>query len=198
MAAKKTKDKKSNQTNLLLVVLIVLGLVGLIYAVVNSTNKSGGKQMSNQETKTLHYNCKKYNFSSEEDFLPKYVVKKGDTLLSVAKKQLGDNSRIGELIELNKKLYPGLSIDEPFIEQNWTLYLPPQGVGKTNGKLFEVNGELSINPQDGRWGVNFTNGGAGAFRVDKVVSANESFKEGDCVKVLYEGETLRVFSASHQ
>src|SRR3989338_7490756 len=58
-------------------------------------------------------NCKKYGYSDPEDFLKKYTTKSGDTLLSIAKNQLGHQLRVNEIVELNISRYLNLSVDSP-------------------------------------------------------------------------------------
>src|SRR6185437_15394945 len=46
----------------------------------------------------------------KDEFFQKYTAKPGDTLFSIAKSQLGDVSRVNELVNLNKTQYPTLSV----------------------------------------------------------------------------------------
>lgn len=142
--------------------------------------------------------CTKSNFSSKEEFLTKYTVKQGDTLLSISKSQLKNVSRVNEIIELNKDRYPNLSINTPFLEQGWILFLPPSFTTSTNGKLYEINGEITEVRSDGTWAI------IGQYSTEKRPDKDtkfpekKDFKVGDCVKVMFEGDTQRVLSVSPQ
>lgn len=92
----------------------------------------------NVETK-----CGYYGILDQDFYLNKYVVQKGDTLLTIAQNQLNDSSRVDELIELNKQLYPTLSIRNPYIEVGWGLKIPPQYFSKSSGMLEGVGGQIT-------------------------------------------------------
>jgi phage tail protein X len=54
----------------------------------------------------------------------RYTVRPGDTLWSIASRQLGDPSRLPELIEANRHVHPGLATSPDFLRPGWTLVLP--------------------------------------------------------------------------
>jgi len=48
--------------------------------------------------------------------------------LAIARNKLRDVSRVGDIIYINRDRYPGLSIQNPYIEIGWLLYLPPKEI----------------------------------------------------------------------
>jgi LysM repeat protein len=122
-------------------------------SVVTSELKNGVEQLTVTVTGTIGKDrmqgnvsnkCKIDRYSNDlEDFLSTYTVQSGDSLLTIARDQLGDVSRVNELISLNKDRYPSLSIDNPFIEIGWKLYLPPDYTKQTSGRLSRVGGWIS-------------------------------------------------------
>ena len=159
-------------------------------------------QISKSPSVKLTLKCDLYGFSRKEDFLSQYTVKKGDTLLLITKSQLGDVSRINELITLNKDKYPSLSIENPFLEQAWILSLPPKSFGLTTGQLFEFSGEITTIEKDGYWAISEP-GSTVALFLDKNTKfiRKTTFNKGDCVKAIYETISLgsyKVLSVSPQ
>lgn len=75
--------------------------------------------------------CKIYTYEDRGySFFPIYTVKTGDSLLSVARDQLGSVARIGDLIEMNKTKYPSVLNQSSFLEVGWRLLLPPKEVSE--------------------------------------------------------------------
>jgi hypothetical protein len=142
--------------------------------------------------------CAKQGLQSKDDYLPIYVVKKGDSLLSIAKSQLGNSSRINELITLNKDRYPQLSVGQPFLEQGWKLNVIPKNFGITNGNVYIFSGNIELYPNNPNfWGVKWNGGSGGTFSIKELNNnqGNIQFKNGDCVTVIYQaGETEKTFS----
>jgi hypothetical protein len=147
----------------------------------------------------LKKNCPKYGFSQEEEFLRAYRVKQGDTLLLIARSQLDDSSRYNEIIVLNSWRFPHLSVEDPYLEIGWTLYLPPMSIRSLEGRLFKINGELAEIDDNGRWRI-IQPGGMGYFLPTDRTQMPEGvqFKVGDCVSILYESERGIVYSVSLQ
>lgn len=83
---------------------------------------------------------------ARETFFKTYTVKSGDTLLSIAKNQLGSVNRVQELITLNTGKYPNFlnsaNTKNNFLEVGWELLLPPTFVNKTSGFLYGWKGEV--------------------------------------------------------
>lgn len=129
---------------------------------------------------------------SGEKYLNEYIVKNGDTLLSIAKNQLGDSSRVNEIITLNKEKYPTLSLENSFIEIGWKFLLPPKSYGVTNGLIFIVHGTLyygmpywgiSLNPTS----VKDSYVDISEIQPDDVQKfSNLGLSSGDCVTIVYQ------------
>ena len=136
--------------------------------------------------------CAYYGLLDQDFFLTKYTVQKGDTLLSVAKNQLGDSSRVDELIQLNKQTYPSISIQNPTIEVGWILRISPKYFPRWTGILEGEGGKVLENTNDD---IVIT------VRSDQNVPTisyktaqtkylgQDTFKVGDCVYILEEGST---------
>jgi hypothetical protein len=84
-----------------------------------------------------------YENAPKSAYLDQYVVQKGDSVLSIARDQMGDVSRVTELIELNKDVYPDLSLNNSFLEIGWIVYLTPKEFGITTGKLVYGAGKIT-------------------------------------------------------
>lgn len=124
-----------------------------------------------------------YDFLGSEELLRTYTVQTGDTLYSIAKKQLGDGSRASELRKANEKRYANLK-NNIFIEIGWELLLPPSWTISNDGAFSAFLGVLVSEDED-------------AFRVASDLSSpsvlnfkknlevryfdKESFERGDCV-----------------
>lgn len=180
-----------------LVIIILLLLIGLTLFSQNNKTINYVKPAGERQTACLSER------SQKGEFLETYIVKKGDTLLSISKNQLKDVSRIGELIELNKDRYPELSVKSPFLEQGWGLYLPPDSTIRTSGSIAQVKGVIkSIRENDGAWeiGSASTPGHYAALSVNKntVISTGINPKVGDCIKALVDEKTGEVYSVSFQ
>jgi len=59
--------------------------------------------------------CSIYGFLPKKQYLPVYIVKKGDSLLSIVRTQIGDQNRLQEFITLNSDIFPNLK-NNPFLE----------------------------------------------------------------------------------
>lgn len=192
---------------LVIMLMLISGVVGYLIGEINISRSfekqqkvSKNNQIVNpQITKTQHATtCLKQGIQPKSDYLPVYTVKPGDSLLSIAKSELKDGSRVTELITLNSDRYPELSLSKPFIEQGWKLYLPPQNLGVTNGYIFVISGNVEINPSHkDLWGVSYSGGNGGTFSVEELTK--NSLKPGDCVSVLYQGGgDTKLFSVTRQ
>lgn len=190
-----------------ILLMIISGVVGYFiginqrtHANVRQQNNSYSKpsinsqNMSGQQAST----CAKQGIQSRDDYLPVYIVQSGDSLLSIAKFQLKDGSRVSELITLNSDRYPELSLKNPFLEKGWKLYLPPQSVGVTNGYISMISGNVAVFPENKNlWGVTYIGGQGGTFPSEALTKDN--LKQGDCVTVLYQGgKDLKLFSVARQ
>jgi len=187
---------------ILILIAAVVFLLWLAYKKISPEEEIGSLK---EEQKTADYkphgNCRKYGKSDEKDFLPQYEVKRGDALLAVVKNEVGDVTRLDEVINLNKDRYPIEMLKEGFLEVGWVLNLPPEFVESSNGTITEMNGEFAGIAENGRWVVR--GGDAfywGGFLPDSqtLFPKGKDFQVGDCIKYIIEGQTIRVFSVSPQ
>jgi hypothetical protein len=134
-------------------------------------------------------NCSQYGESTKDKYLIKYTVKSGDTLLSIAKSELKDVSRVSELINLNKDSYPSLSINTPFIEKGWTLYLPNKEWPSSSGNIAEIKGEIAEIKDNGTWILKGPMFVSELRLTTNTQLPNRKVKVGDCIKVIREKGT---------
>jgi len=87
--------------------------------------------------------CKSYGSLDQNFYLNEYKVKDGDTLLTIAQKEMGKSSRIDELIQLNKNKFPNLSLENPDIETDWVFIIPPSFFPRSTGYIKGVSGRIS-------------------------------------------------------
>lgn len=204
--------KSINKIALIVAAILLLGVGfggGYLFAnnsrqpITQNTSYSKTTQPSPSISATAENSnaCQKYGVDNYENFLRKYIVKKGDTLLSIAKNELGDASRINELITLNKERYPELTVKNPFLEVGWELYLSPAFITKSSGNVMQLSGVLES--MDGsHWSV----------RIDesqKVINAiylqpttqmadKTTFAVGDCISVLMEEQSHDAYRIEKQ
>lgn len=150
--------------------------------------------------------CKVFDESQIKDFIyVKYTVKKGDTVLSVARDQLGSSSRVADIIYVNMNDYPGLSIQNSYIEPGWILYLPRPFIKKINisdqkyasyqlptvisASILKINVDNSWTLTWGQ-GVLSTRTYADSVFINKQKS---EYKEGDCLTIVEGGSTAQAY-----
>lgn len=134
----------------LLVILIASILIGGIIFLTNSKNTPSVQKAqvqtivnNNSRNQYSRLNCQLNDLQPREDFMPTYIVKRGDTLISVARDQLGSPDRAEELARLNQlEQHPELSLTTPFLEVGWKLLLPPKEIKKSSGQISVVSGEF--------------------------------------------------------
>ncbi len=117
-----------------------------------------------------------------------YEVKAGDTLLSITKNQLGDVSRINELINLNKGQYPNLT-QSSTLPAGTKLYITPKDYPENTGDLWIAEGAvtesdaghfvLMISPSPNDSGEDIT-----INSTTKYMDGIKSLKRGDCITVV--------------
>lgn len=150
--------------------------------------------------------CKVFDENQIKDFIyVKYTVKKGDTVLSVAQDQLGSSSRVADIIYVNMNDYPGLSIQSPYIEPGWILYLPRPFIKKIN--IYDQKyasyqlptvisaSILKINA-DNSWTLTWGQGATSTRTYADSVFINKQkseYKEGDCLTIVEGGSTARAY-----
>ena len=125
---------------------------------------------------------------TKDKFLNVYTTVQGDTLLSISKKQLGDVSRVNELLNLNKSQYPTLT-QSSIIPAGSKLYVTPKDFPENTGDLWIAEGPviesdlghfvlmISTNPNDGGEDID-TNS------TTKYMNGITSIKRGDCISVV--------------
>jgi len=130
--------------------------------------------------------CSIYGPLLISQFLEEYVVKPGDTLLSVAEDELGDVSRASEIVALNQRLdrYPERSLSNPFIEQGWKLFMPPENVKQTSGNIQAYAGEIE-EIGDTEFVIGFKGGGGGKVNINAdtkfLLKSRKDYQIGDCL-----------------
>lgn len=142
--------------------------------------------------------CEKNGYYKKEEYLQEYTVKQGDSLISIATTQLGDSSRVNELISLNddKNLYS--------LEEGWELFLPPSQqtsgrVKKFGGKIYKIDANyvyIQLHP-----GTELESMGIPKYHFDSIQNWS-SFHLNDCVIILLDEApregTSTIISISHQ
>lgn len=124
--------------------------------------------------------CKSYGLLPKSEVFSSYSVKSGDSLLSIAKNELGDSSRAGEIAALNEDVYPGLSLRNSFLEVGWKIVLPPKDTRVIASSLKVAGGEVVITSDS--WGVYWPNSGVSSFNSN----LPKGFKNGTCVILAYQ------------
>ena len=132
-----------------MVALLVIKL--LIKNNINSGDHLIGKteKVPTPDTITCKY-TKPAGFNSDL-YLYTYKVKQGDTLLSIASKELGDSSRMHEIAIYNRNEYPSLytwdDVANKFaIKAGWVLKLPTKNIPRSSGFVEGEEGKvISIN-----------------------------------------------------
>ena len=148
-------------------------------------------------------NCPKYGSVDKSFYLDTYTVREGDTLFSILKNQSESPSRIYEFIELNKDRFRHLSLENPFIEVGWKLYLPPKFVQGTNGNLSayyagvveETDNYWNINT----WGKNYSleSPRYTVVKTDKTkYFGKDSFHPGDCIVLVVQNASTAIAISS--
>lgn len=170
---------------------------------VNQSLKSIPVQGQNKEPIKQ---CKVFDENQITDFIyVKYTVKKGDTMLSVAQDQLGSSSRIADIIYVNMNNYPGLSIQNPYIEPGWIFYLPRPFIKKIN--IYDQKyasyqlptvisaSILKINV-DNSWTLIWGQGATSTRTYADSVFINKQkseYKKGDCLTIVEGGSTGQAY-----
>lgn len=139
--------------------------------------------------------CVKNGTNSVEYLLVPYEVKKNDTLLTIATKELKDPSRVQELAVMNGEKYPslfstpGVADYSKVLVAGWVFNLPPAWITDSSGQLDEVDGMiLQIRPDDGWYEITSNTNGSGHFATIKVSqsmsTAAGGLKAGDCISAV--------------
>lgn len=186
-----------------LILFIALPFVGFYLGTRYQTMSPNNQQLSNQNERVapstqqnIANTCTKNSYGNINEILTKYTVRKGDSLLSIAKNELGDPSRLQELAVMNADKYPtlfsspGVLAQNPFLEQGWVLSLPPKWITSSSGQLQEVNGLiLAIRPEDQALEISSKRDQSGHFASitldsSTINNSNVNFKVGDCISAM--------------
>lgn len=187
---------KGNVTTIILIVLLTLTTAAAGYFYLQTKNPQKPSSNDSEKADQLGTKCVHYGWTDGSESLPSYMVKRGDTLLSIAKDELSDSGRVEELIALNKGGHPSLSMQSPFIEQGWVLVLPPKNSKHTSGHLKQMQGELVDITGGAAWMIYSPGtGGTGPWLPSRMVaSAPTELKKSDCVRMLYDETTGIIYS----
>lgn len=193
-------EGNANSKTLIVLLIIFLFAVGFYigmryqFWILESNMQNNHVALINPQIKSK-YICSQYGeITDKSQFLQKYTVQPGNSLLSIAKQQLNDVSKVGEIIALNKDMYPDLSLDNSFLEQGMTLYLPDKNWPLSSDDLVQIAGQVteidngnSDDLKDERIVIN------GPTFVSSMLSSNSSIysqnkqvKVGDCIKSVVE------------
>lgn len=135
--------------------------------------------------------CSKTGVAEKKEYLKSYILKKGDTINSIAKKVLGDVTRNTEILTLNDDLSK-LTVGS-------ILYLPPDGISSSSGHITQVSGRI-IKKDEASWQISYGGGEKGpglwmpGFWFKDLPTVND-FKLGDCVTILFDNG-VRVYSVT--
>ncbi|HEX9722072.1 MAG TPA: LysM peptidoglycan-binding domain-containing protein [Candidatus Paceibacterota bacterium] len=135
-----------------------------------------------------------YGDLPKELYLDTYIVRPGDTLLSIANRELGSTARINEIVNLNKNRglpYHSLYTSD-VIEVGWELYLSAEFLPPNSGDLVAKRGRLRIDdssPFAGRLLIVshpdvFPTGTPVSFAENARFFETSNFQAGDCVMII--------------
>ena len=143
--------------------------------------------------------CSKYGSVDKSFYLDTYTVRKGDALFSILKNQSENPSRIYEFIELNKDRFRHLSLENPFIEVGWELYLPPKFIQETNGNLAAYYAGV-VEETDNYWNINtwgkdysLESPRYTVIKIDKTkYLGGNAFHSGDCIVMVVQNASTAI------
>lgn len=189
---------------LVLLGLLLLPFIGYLFGryqqqrlVTALLENENGKQVSKNEVSSdsetlgsfkydMHLGCNNYGRIDKDNYLSTYTVKSGDTLLSIARKQLGSTDNVPVLVALNKDRYSTLSIEKPFVEIGWKLFLPPREPPNIWGDVVAHAGEVAQLTSKGSMVIKSTSGTTYVHNESSIDYPDGNLKVGDCSVVLSE------------
>lgn len=197
---------------LLGIAIFALSIAGAYYLGEQRVIKTLNQETNSQQipTLTIPNNCKQNSRGDISSIMRTYVVQKGDSLLSISRKELGDPSRYQELAVLNGDKYPvffsspGVVSQNAFLEQEWTLLLPPEWIKSTSGSLDIINGMvLTVRPNDHALEITSKNDRSGHYATltldNRTINPNDrSFKSGDCITAVRDVDRNKVLKIDLQ
>jgi len=179
----------------LLVLVVIIFVLGFISIIILRARQGFIMQENGQINKmSSRYSCPRFGYQGKDEFLEKYTVQSGDSLLKIAKYQLNDVSKVEEIIALNKDRYPDISTKNSFLEKGWVLLLPPkdlafnssdipflQNLGRTYGALVSAgsNNDYWKIQQDSKGTLSTMKPNSRTKFIGKT-----NFQEGDCVIII--------------
>jgi hypothetical protein len=175
------------------VFLVTFGITAIVFAifVAHSSYLMSHDGWSIVKKYTLIKPCALYGEQSVDHYMQTYVVKKGDTLLSIAEHELGDRARIQELIAYNQKIYPELGDNPTTLAPGMALHMFPRQFPPflfpnkvLTGLLVTArNGRMEIShKREGNSVLNF------GYGPETAMIGKKTLGEGDCVAVFFQNE----------
>jgi hypothetical protein len=149
----------------------------------DTTSKQDDKSNSAKEPEF----CKQYGTFEvkKSDLLKTHEVGPGETLRTIAKKELSDETKATDLISVNPQL-SSYEIDDE-LPYKLKVFIPNEQYneeGITN--YMKTRGNIQFNKDKPMFGVNAPNSGTGPFIIsDKIENDIKQVKEGDCVEIIY-------------
>lgn len=116
-------------------------------------------------------------------------MQKGDSLVSIAQRQLGDAKKVDQLIAINKEENPSLKSSTSLIEIGWKLYIPPKELINLTGNLTASDGKI-IEKNTSVWHILLWEGSIPqAYNIDQstIFLDEKDFNIGDCVRIIESG-----------
>lgn len=169
---------------------------------LNSINQSTPQITNNTSEKT----CSRFGEIPRDEFADIYIVKPGDSLLSIARNQLGDFSRANEIINMNDSdpVNPNISKWKS-LSSGTKIYLPPKNVSKSSGMIFAWKGQVKFY-KNNRLVLKFspTEGGSPeiGFTIDVTKDTkflgDQTLHVGDCVFVIVDNLGIDTPSGSNK
>ncbi len=205
IASSDTSGAKMAIGMLWVVSLIVIGYLGYIIGQKETApQKSSTKNVlaeinslptsppSSVTAKNTTVSCSKSGYAQQWEYLKSYTIKENDNLPAIAVAQLHDESRVNEIMQIN-----GVG---PLVVGS-TLYLPPDSVTKSAGKLKQVYGKL-IEKNESMWHLSFNNDEKGigvlipTYWFENITNKDE-YQTGDCLSILFD-DGFKVFTVAKQ
>lgn len=188
-------SSKSNLSITTIIIVIASTIITTIFInqLLNFSRENGSATNTPNLAKSTSCktNSKAGSGGGIEGILRSYKVVNGDSLLSIARKELGDSSRYQEIAVMNASKFPqffsspGVVSKNTFLEQGWILLLPPDWIKSSSGQLDIVSGMIFDADQEGMKITNTTDksGWLATISLDAntLNSGKSDFKIGDCI-----------------
>lgn len=178
-------NKVPNVILVILLLLIVIPVTSFLtfYAMYRANLRSGYYE----KIRASGIKCPLYGEQPSDKYYTKYIVKSGDSLISIARDQLGDSSRVYELISYNKDKYPLLNSDRSLIEEGWIFSFPNKDLGPIKGRVV-VSAGMFIDKLGQQVQVTYNEKGTsiGGFPLTSAtqIIGKQNLEFGDCILVV--------------